>query len=80
MTDIQKRLFCVITVARQIDGEFVFVKTEKAFNDQDKAEIFSKTLHNQFYKGGKPTTVMLKTDHGDVGCYCDVGVFDVEVE
>jgi hypothetical protein len=35
------KIFCVISVARQVDGEWVCVKTEKAFKSSTSAEKYA---------------------------------------
>jgi len=69
------KVFAVLTVARQIDGEYIFVKTEKGFKELVLAEAHIQTLKKQFTEA-----VVLNTPHGDVPCRCEVGIFELEVE
>lgn len=77
----ENKLFCVITVARQIDGEYVFIKTEKAFKSAKKADALLKSLKNNYVtKEGKWNPQVISTPEGDATCQCEVGVFEIEVE
>ena len=67
------KTFVIIKVARQINGELVFVKVEKAFKDQSKAE--------QYLIGKNTTIEKIETKSGhSVECSCEIGIFDVEIE
>lgn len=75
-----EKLFAVITVARQVEGEYVFIKTEKAFASAKKADDFLKTLKAQYVsEDGKWKPQNISTQQGDVICMCEVGVFELEV-
>jgi hypothetical protein len=63
------KVFAIITVARQVDGDYVFVKPEKAFKDSKSAEAFVKTIAAQ-----RAETI------SGVECLCERGVFEIEVE
>lgn len=69
------KVHAVLSVARQIDGEYVFIKTEKAFKAQALAEAYVQQLKTKFAEA-----VVLNTPHGDVPCRCEIGVFELEVE
>lgn len=76
-----EKLYAVITVARQVEGEYVFIKTEKAFKSAQKADQHLKGLRSQFVtEDGKWKPQVLSTGQGDVTCQCEVGVFEIEVE
>ena len=67
------KAFVIIKVARQINGELVFVKVEKAFNEQSKAE--------QYLTGKNTTLENIETRSGLlIECSCERGIFDVEIE
>lgn len=75
------KIFCVITVARQVDGEYVFIKTEKGFLNSEKADAYLKNIKNQFVtQEGKWKPQLISTPNGDAMCQCEVGVFEIEVE
>ncbi len=74
-------IYAVITVARQIDGEYVFIKTEKAFRSAEKADSLLKSLKNQFVdKEGKWKPQVISTSNGEAKCQCEVGVFELEID
>lgn len=41
------KVFFVVTVARQVEGDIVAVHFDKCFSDQNKAEEFYKTLRQE---------------------------------
>lgn len=67
------KVFAVISVARQVDGEFVVVKVEKAFQKASKADDFAKSL-------AKSYSETIPTPSGSIQCVCERGVFEIEVE
>ena len=74
-------IYAVITVARQIDGEYVFIKTEQAFKSAEKADLLLKSLKNQFVdKEGKWKPQVISTSNGEAKCQCEVGVFELEID
>jgi hypothetical protein len=62
-------------VARQVQGEYVLVRTEKAFKEAVLAEALANKLKNNYVKA-----VNLSTPHGNVECMCECGVFEIELE
>lgn len=75
------KLFIVATIARQIDGEYVFVKTEKGFKKAAKADAYVaelKKIYNDSQGNLKP--VMIQIPDGSAECHCTVGAFEVEIE
>lgn len=76
-----EKLYAVITVARQVEGEYVFIKTEKAFKSAQKADALLKSLKNQYVtEDGKWKPQTVSTGQGDAICQCEVGVFEIEVD
>jgi hypothetical protein len=67
------KAFAVISVARQVDGEYVVVKVEKAFKSATKAEDFTRNLSRQY-------TESIATPAGPMQCVCERGVFEIDVE
>lgn len=67
------KIFCVISVARQVDGEFVMVKVEKAFAQASKADEYSKGLAMRYAES-------ISTPSGTIPCVCERGVFEIDVE
>lgn len=75
------KIFCVITVARQVEGEYVFIKTEKGFLSAEKADQCLKNLKNQYATPeGKWKPQLIQTSNGEATCQCEVGVFEIDVE
>jgi capsular polysaccharide biosynthesis protein len=72
----------VLTVARQIEGEIVMVRAEKAFRDPAKAASLAKELREKFAdKDGRQKPITVNTQEGQsVDCYCEAGIFDIELE
>lgn len=82
MTDkkIPDKLFVVMTVARQVDGEYVFVRSEKGFFKAGKADELMQKMKSEFTDNeGKPKPIKLVTAQGEALCICEVGAFEVEI-
>lgn len=76
-----EKVFAVITVARQIEGEYVFIKTEKAFKQAGKADELVKKLKQQYVTPeGKVIPQNISTPQGAAECACEVGAFELEIE
>lgn len=67
------KVFAVMSIARQINGEYVVVRAEKAFLKASEADDFSKGLSKQFKEN-------ITTPMGIVECICERGVFEFEVQ
>jgi hypothetical protein len=67
------KVFAIISVARQVDGEYVVVKVEKAFKTAGKADEHAKTLAKRYAE-------TIPTPGGPMACVCERGVFEIEVE
>jgi hypothetical protein len=75
-----EKMFVVTIVARQIEGEYVFVRQEKAFYHMSNAEAHAKSLKKQFSTpDGKTIPQNITTPHGNAECSCDVGIFEVAI-
>lgn len=76
-----EKLFAVITVARQVDGEYVFIKTEKAFTKAAAADKFLQKLKQQYVTpSGQQVPQSLTTPQGAATCMCEAGAFELEIE
>lgn len=74
-------LYAAISVCRQVDGEYVFIKTEKAFTSAQKADAFIKALKGQFAtQDGKWKPQVVSTAQGDATCQCEAGIFELELD
>lgn len=67
------KVFAVISLARQVDGEYCCVKVEKAFTKASKADEFAKNLAKRYAES-------IPTPHGLMPCVCERGVFEIDVE
>jgi len=67
------KVFCVATVGRQMEGEMITIRFEKAFTQASKADEYAKTLSQSY-------TEMIDTPHGSVQFVCQRSVHEVEVE
>ena len=75
------KIFCVITIARMCEGEFIFIRTEGAFKQASKADELLKKLKQSFVDiEGKVKLVKLSTSQGEAICQCEAGVFELELE
>lgn len=75
------KVYAVITVARQVDGEYVFIKTEKAFTSAQKAdECLKKIKSSTVAPDGKWKPQKIETQNGEAICQCEVGVFELDLE
>ena len=74
-----KRIFVVLSLARQIDGEFVLNRVESAFKEPKEAEDFAKQLNDKFCPLGKFNPQKLKTEHGDIDCYIIAAAHETEL-
>lgn len=66
------KLFAVISIARQVDGEYCVVKVEKAFTRSESADAFSKNLSKKYAE-------IIQTPSGPIDCVCERGVFEIDV-
>lgn len=75
------KIYAAITVCRQVDGEYIFIKTEKGFKSAQNADSFVKMLKNQFVtEDGKWKPQVVSTGQGDATCQCEAGIFELEIE
>ena len=76
----RQNIFCVISIARQIDGEYVFLTVEGAFADPLKADALMQKLKNNMLKDGKVVPIVLHTSNEKIECLREIGVFETELE
>lgn len=74
------KFYAVFLVARQIGGEYIFIRSEKAFTTPEKATNHLENLKSQYVKDDKNVPVKLMTPNGEVECLCEIGVFDIIIE
>jgi len=74
------KIFAVITVARQINGEYVFVKTDKGFKQAKNADARLKELKAEYTLDGRAKPMTISTPQGQADCLCEAGVFEIEID
>lgn len=74
------KLYVINSIARQIDGEYIFIKTEKVFTKSDKAEVFMNSMKNSLLDNGKSKSVTLTVDNQQIECLIEIGLFEAELE
>jgi hypothetical protein len=67
------KIFAIISAARQVDGEYVIIKAEKAFLKASKAEEFFKNLAKNYAE-------TIQTPTANIQCICERGIFEIDVE
>lgn len=67
------KVFAVLSIARQVQGEYVCVKVEKAFTSTVKASDFANRLAKQYAE-------TITTPAGTIECVCERGVFEIDVD
>lgn len=68
------KAFVVATVARQVEGEYVFIRLEKGYTQASKADGHVRSLVRNF------TENMQVPGAGQVPCLCERGVLEVDIE
>ena len=75
------KAFVVMTIARQIQGEYVALRAEKGFTQSSKADEYLKELKKTFVtEYGIQKTTKLSTTQGEMECMCEAGAFEIEIE
>ncbi len=75
------KLFVVVSVARQVEGEYIAIRAEKGFAKEEKAHVYLKELKKTFVTdSGSPKITKLSTPQGEMECMCEAGAFEVEIE
>ena len=75
------KIFITLSVCRQMNGEDVLIRTEKAFKNAGAADQLVKQLNKNYQTPeGKYKIMKIPTDHGEIDCYSTAGAFEVELE
>lgn len=73
-------IYVVMTLARQIHGEYVFIRAEGAFKRASQADELVKKIAKGFVDPeGKPKAVKLSSPMGDTVCFGEVGAFTLDL-
>lgn len=67
------KIFAIVSVARQVDGEYVVVKAEKAFKQASKADAYAVGLAKRY-------TESIPTPSGPMACLCERGIFEMDLD
>lgn len=67
------KIFALVSIARQVDGEYCVVKIEKAYKSAQRADEESKKLARKYAE-------IITTPAGVINCVCERGVFEIDVE
>lgn len=67
------KVYAIVTIARQVDGEYCLVKVEKAFTKAARADEEAKKLARNYAE-------TISTPNGMIPCVCERGVFEIEVD
>lgn len=67
------KIYAIVSVARQVDGEYCVIKMEKAYKTAIKADEESKKLARKYAE-------TITTPAGPIQCICERGVFEIDVE
>lgn len=68
------KAFAIVSVARQVDGEYVVVKIDKAFLNREKAQTFAQNLAMRYNEQ------ISMPDGTSISCICERGIFEIEIE
>lgn len=75
------KIFLVILVARQVLGDYIFVRTEKAFYQASLADAYVQKMKGELSTtDGKAKLIKLNTPNGEVDCLAEIGVHEVDIE
>lgn len=67
------KAFLIISLARQVQGEYCMVKVEKAFSQASKAEDYASKLSQKYAES-------INGPNGPIPCVCERGIFEIEIE
>ena len=67
------KAFAIISIARQVDGEYCIMKIEKAYKDPNLAEAYAKNLSKRYAES-------IQTPNGPIECVCERGIFEIDIE
>lgn len=75
------KVFAVFSVARQINGDVIFIRPEKAFKKASKADKYYSELHSQLSEeDGSYKPVTINSESGPISCMIELSKFVIEVE
>ena len=76
-----EQIFVVMTVSRQVQGEYVFLRAEGAFRKASEADALVKKLAQESVDAeGKAKQIKITSPNGEVICWREVGTFQLELQ
>ena len=74
-----KTIYVVMSIARQINGEFFLTRSEKAFVDMNKAEKLKEKLDKECVNAdGKSNSFIYKIENNqEINCNKTIAIFEV---
>lgn len=74
------KIYVVFVAARQVNGEYIAIKTEKAFKTAAEADALVKSMKPQLVMADNTPRVMkIRTPFGELDCQAEVAVHEVEL-
>jgi len=67
------KVFAIISIARQVNGEYCVLKVEKGYSSAARAEEELKKMLKNYAEA-------IQTPTGILQCVCERGVFEIDVE
>lgn len=67
------KAYCIVTIARQMNGDAVGIRFEKCYKDLSKAQAHADTL-------SKETIETVQSPQGPVQFSCERGVHEFDIE
>jgi hypothetical protein len=75
------KVYVIMSLGRQYLGDYAFLRAEKAVDTPEKADSFLRELKKQYVNpDGTHKLMTIVTETGQADCYCEAGVFEMEVE
>ena len=69
------KIYTIVVVARQINGEYIAVQAQKSFKTKEKAEKFHQEISKKYKE-----KFVIKIDNVSLDCFAEVGIFETELE
>lgn len=67
------KAYAIISIARQVDGEYCIVKVDGTYKDRDKARTVAEGLAKKYAE-------TIQTASGPIQCVCERGVFELDIQ
>jgi hypothetical protein len=75
------KIYVVFIAARQINGEYIAIKTEKAFKTSAEAEAMLKKMKPSLVMpDNTPRAMKVSTPFGELECQAEIAVHEVELQ